>query len=83
MPGAARRLRICSAIDAPSLARFRDRFAGEVVLPGDPDYDRSRVVWNAIADRHPAIIARCAGSDDVVAAVRFAREQNLLVDIRP
>jgi len=71
-----------SAIDAPSLARFRDRFAGEVVLPGDPDYDRSRVVWNAIADRRPAIIARCSRRDDVVAAVRFAREQNLLIAVR-
>src|ERR1700674_2461257 len=82
MPGAARRLRMRSAIDAPSLARFRGRFAGEVVLPGDADYDRSRVVWNAIADRRPAIIARCARSDDVVAAVRFAREQNLLIAVR-
>jgi FAD/FMN-containing dehydrogenase len=71
-----------SAIDATSLARFRDQFAGEVVLPGDPDYDRFRVVWNAIADRRPAIIARCAGPDDVVAAVRFAREQNLLIAVR-
>src|SRR6202521_2393841 len=82
MPGAARRLRMRSAIDAPSLARFRGRFAGEVVLPGDADYDRSRVVWNAIADRRPAIIARCARSDDVVAAVRFAQEQNLLIAVR-
>src|ERR1700674_3877906 len=82
MPGAARRLRMRSAIDAPSLASFRDQLAGEVVLPGDPDYDRFRVVWNAIADRRPAIIARCAGADDVVAAIRFAQEQNLLIAVR-
>lgn len=74
--------RMRSAVDAPSLAGFRDRFAGEVVLPGDPDYDRFRVVWNAIADRRPAIIARCTGPDDVLAAVRFAREHELLIAVR-
>jgi FAD/FMN-containing dehydrogenase len=69
-------------MDASSLARFRDQFAGEVILPDDPHYDRFRVVWNAIADRRPAIIARCWGTDDVIAAVDFAREQNLLIAVR-
>jgi len=65
-----------------ALAAFRERFRGQVVLPGDPGYDRSRAVWNATADAHPAVVARCAGADDVVAAVRFAREQDLLVAVR-
>ena len=66
----------------PALAAFRDRFRGQLVLPGDPGYDRARAVWNATADGHPAVVARCAGVQDVVAAVRFAREQDLLVAVR-
>lgn len=66
----------------PALAAFRDRFRGQLVLPGDPGYDRARAVWNATADGHPAVVARCAGVQDVVAAVRFARDQELLVAVR-
>jgi FAD/FMN-containing dehydrogenase len=65
-----------------ALAAFREGFRGQVVLPGDPGYDRARAVWNATADGHPAVVARCAGVEDVVAAVRFAREQELLVAVR-
>jgi FAD/FMN-containing dehydrogenase len=65
-----------------ALATFRERFRGQVVVPGDPDYDRARAVWNATADAHPAVVARCAGVEDVVAAVRFARERELLVAVR-
>ena len=66
----------------PALAAFRERFRGRVVLPGDPGYDRARAVWNATADAHPALVTRCAGVDDVVAAVRFARGHELLVAVR-
>jgi FAD/FMN-containing dehydrogenase len=65
-----------------ALAAFRERFAGQVVLPGDPGYDQARAVWNATADAHPAVVARCAGPGDVAAAVRFARDQDLLVAVR-
>jgi FAD/FMN-containing dehydrogenase len=65
-----------------ALAGFRERFQGEVVVPGDPGYDRARAVWNATADARPAMVARCAGVGDVVAAVRFARERELLVAVR-
>jgi FAD/FMN-containing dehydrogenase len=68
--------------DAPPLSAFRDAFLGEIVLPADPGYDRARAVWNATADRSPAVIVRCTGAADVLAAVRFAREQELLVAVR-
>jgi FAD/FMN-containing dehydrogenase len=64
------------------LSGFRDRFSGQLVGPDDAEYDRARIVWNAMADRRPALIARCEGVDDVVAAVRFAREQDLVVSVR-
>jgi FAD/FMN-containing dehydrogenase len=65
-----------------ALAALTDTFSGEVVLPGDPRYDAARVVWNGMIDRRPALVVRPTSADDVVAAVRFAREQNLLVAVR-
>jgi len=59
-----------------------DRFTGQIVRPDDPEYDQARIVWNAMADKRPALIARCAGVDDVITAVRFAREQDLVVAVR-
>jgi FAD/FMN-containing dehydrogenase len=57
-------------------------FGGQLIQPADPDYDRARAVFNGMIDRRPALIARCTGPADVVAAVRFARAQELLVAVR-
>lgn len=67
---------------AESVETLRRGFAGELVLPGDAGYDDSRRVFNAIHDRRPALIARCASTADVVAAVDFARRSGLLVAVR-
>ncbi|OLC26955.1 MAG: hypothetical protein AUJ02_04160 [Chloroflexi bacterium 13_1_40CM_3_65_12] len=64
------------------MAATLDRFAGQIIRPDDPDYDTARIVWNAMADRRPALIARCADVDDVVTAIRFAREKDLVVAVR-
>lgn len=55
---------------------------GQVLLPGDPDFDRSRRLWNAMIDRHPAVIVRCAGVADVRRAVDFARDNKLPLAVR-
>ena len=65
-----------------SLAGLRLRLKGPVVLPGDPGYDDCRTVWNAMIDRRPGLVVRCLGTADVVAAVQFARENNLLLCIK-
>jgi len=55
---------------------------GDVLLPGNPDYERTRRVWNGMFDKHPALIARCTGASDVRHAVDFARDHRLLTAIR-
>jgi FAD/FMN-containing dehydrogenase len=70
---------------SPAAAVIEDlqaSFAGDVITPGHPDYDAARTVWNGIIDRHPAVIARCAGVDDVVSAVRAARQHRIEVSVR-
>jgi FAD/FMN-containing dehydrogenase len=53
-----------------------------VIRPGDDDYDQARAVYNDIIDRHPAAIARCRNSADVVACVTFAREHGVTLSVR-
>lgn len=61
---------------------FAQHFHGEIIQPGDPDYEAARRVWNHMIDKRPAIIVRCHSVDDVVAAVRFARAEGLPVAVR-
>ena len=61
---------------------LRRSFSGELILQGDPAYDGARTIWNAMVDKRPGLIARCATTDDVAAAVRLARRHNLLVSVR-
>src|SRR4051812_12715597 len=64
------------------IAALRPGFAGQIVLPADDGYDEHRSVWNAMVDRRPAIIARCADRDDVAAAIRFGRARDLEIGVR-
>jgi FAD/FMN-containing dehydrogenase len=59
-----------------------DGFAGEVIRPADAGYDAARAVWNGMVDRRPALIVRPTGPDDVITALRHAREQDLVVAVR-
>src|SRR3954462_11952931 len=67
---------------SPRLDELSAAFAGDLLEPGDPGYDEARCVWNGMFDRRPGLIARCAGADDVVAAVDFARSLGLTVAVR-
>jgi FAD/FMN-containing dehydrogenase len=58
------------------------RLRGPVFLPGDAGYEDSRTVWNAMIDRKPAAVVRCLGSADVIAGVKFARENDILLCIK-
>jgi FAD/FMN-containing dehydrogenase len=71
-----------AAIDDTAFAELRPTFAGDLVRPADPSYEEHRRVWNGSIDRHPALVARCTGVADVLAAVRFARDRGLLTAVR-
>jgi FAD/FMN-containing dehydrogenase len=70
------------AADSRDLARLRQRFDGQVLLADEPGYHQARQVWNAMVDRKPAVIARCASPADVAAAVGFARSHELEIGVR-
>jgi FAD/FMN-containing dehydrogenase len=70
------------SIDRNALEGFVMGVRGAVLRPGDEGYDEARAIWNGLIDRRPALIVRCTGAADVVDAVNFAREQNLLLSIK-
>ena len=61
---------------------LRAAMAGAVITPEDPDYDQARLLWNADADRRPAVVARCSSTADVVAAIRYAQAEGLEIAVR-
>ena len=69
-------------LSAPVLDAFAASLRGDVLNAGDPGYAEARAIWNAMIDRRPGLIVRCAGAGDVIAAINFARENNLLVAVR-
>ncbi len=69
-------------LNKEKIQELRSKLAGELIEPGEARYDGARKVYNAMIDRHPRIIARCADVADVIAAIDFARSNGLLVSIR-
>jgi len=70
------------SVGASAIEAFRNAVRGAVLLEDDPAYGRSRVVWNAMIDRHPALIVQCIGTSDVIAAVKFARDVGIALSVR-
>ena len=69
-------------LPAATLAQLATTLRGDLAVPGTPEYDGSRRLWNAMIDRHPALVVRCRSAADVVRAVRVARDHDLLVAVR-
>ena len=65
-----------------TVEELKNRLRGEIIQPGDDGYDDARKVYNAMIDRRPALIACCADVADVMAAVNFGRENNMLTAVR-
>lgn len=71
-----------ATLPATATRDFRAQLHGDLIQPGDDSYDTVRQVYNAMIDRRPALIARCADVADVVAAVNFARAHELTLAVR-
>jgi FAD/FMN-containing dehydrogenase len=69
-------------LDPTRTDALRKGFGGTILVPGDAGYDEARKIWNGMVDKRPAIIARCAGTEDAVKAVNFARENGVLLAVR-
>jgi len=70
------------ALDDSAVEKLARTLGGPLLRPGDDGYDAARRVWNGMVDKRPALIARCAGTADVIQCVRFARGRDLLVSVR-
>lgn len=68
-------------VDETALSDLRAQLRGPARLPGEPGYDEARTLYNAMIDRRPALILRCAGVADVMVGVRFAAANSLLVSV--
>ena len=69
-------------LDESAILGLKDNLRGDLILPTDEGYDEARGVYNAMIDKRPALIARCVNAADVITAVNFARENNLLLAVR-
>ena len=65
-----------------TVEEFKQSLRGQLITPGDDRYEEARQVWNANIDRRPGLICRPIGVADVINAVNFARDHNLLVSVR-
>jgi len=69
-------------ITTEAIDKLMEGIRGKVLTPESPQYDEARTIWNAMIDKRPALIVRCAGAVDVMRSVRFAGEHGLLLAVR-
>src|SRR5258708_23112254 len=69
-------------LEKPDMKTLKASLRGELLQPGDEGYDAVRKVYNGMIDRHPRLIVRCVGVADVITAVNYAREHNLVTSVR-
>ncbi|HET8913403.1 MAG TPA: FAD-dependent oxidoreductase, partial [Ktedonobacteraceae bacterium] len=71
-----------STLEETVIQEFASRLRGELLRPGDAGYEEAQQVYNAMIKKRPALIVRCLDVADVIAAVNFAREQDLTLAVR-
>jgi FAD/FMN-containing dehydrogenase len=69
-------------LDLTAIQKLMSQFNGQVIRPEDTPYENARKVWNGMIDKYPALIVRPLGTEDVITAVNFAREHDLLLSVR-
>ncbi|MFM0198249.1 FAD-binding oxidoreductase [Paraburkholderia fungorum] len=70
------------SVSSSAVEELKAAIRGQLLLPGDASFDEARSIWNAMIDRHPAMILRCAGAADVRRGVAFARDNGLPLAVR-
>ncbi len=75
-------VKMATGLTKEAIAALRSKIRGELIQPGDPQYESARKVYNGMIDKHPALIVRCVDSADVSSAVVFGAEHGLDVAIR-
>jgi FAD/FMN-containing dehydrogenase len=65
-----------------AVEEFAGTLRGALIRPDDEEYDEARSVWNGMIDKHPALIVQCAGTADVINAVEFGKEQDMLISVK-
>lgn len=71
-----------TAVPDKDVRTLQGALDGQLLHPGEAGYDEARTVWNAMIDRRPALIARCANADDVRQVVKFAGARGLLLSVK-
>jgi FAD/FMN-containing dehydrogenase len=71
-----------AVLEEACVADFKKSLRGQLIAPSDESYHEARQVWNANIDRRPGLICRPAGAGDVISAVNFARDHQLLLAVR-
>ena len=71
-----------ASLNAETIEKLKQSIRGKVLTPESEQYNEARTIWNAMIDKRPALIVRCASAADVMRAVRFAAEHKLLVAVR-
>src|SRR5437868_14673396 len=69
-------------LEETAIQELASHLRGSLLRPSDADYEQARQVYNAMIDKHPALIARCVDVADVMAAVNFAREHKMTLAVR-
>ena len=71
------------SIESAAVSELADSLNGHLYLQADEGYDAAKLVWNGMFDhKQPAMVVQCTSSDDVVSAVTFSRERDLLVSVK-
>jgi FAD/FMN-containing dehydrogenase len=70
------------SVSSSAVEELKAAIRGQLLLPGDAGFDEARSIWNAMIDRHPAMVLRCAGAADVRRGVAFARDNGLPLAVR-
>lgn len=71
-----------SGLPNDQVQELRSGFRGTIITPEDDLYNHARKIWNGMFDKHPAVIARCVTTNDVIQAVNFARQHSLLIAVK-